>query len=100
MRSGLDVTRALALGANAAFAGKAFLYGLGAIGGEGAGYVIDMFKEEIRDTLRQCGSQFGEGCAGRFSFVIPGNGNSDLPAAAGRRSSESYVLANVKPDRN
>jgi (S)-mandelate dehydrogenase len=55
VRSGLDITRALALGANAAFAGKAFLYGLGAIGGEGPDYVLDMFKEEIRDTLRQCG---------------------------------------------
>jgi (S)-mandelate dehydrogenase len=55
VRSGLDVTRALALGADAAFVGKAFLYGLGAIGGEGPDHVIDLFKEEIRDTLRQCG---------------------------------------------
>jgi L-lactate dehydrogenase (cytochrome) len=55
VRTGLDVVRGLALGANAAFAGKAFLYGLGAIGEEGGSYVIDLFKEEIRDTLRQCG---------------------------------------------
>ena len=32
VRSGLDVVRALALGAHAAFAGKAFLWGLGALG--------------------------------------------------------------------
>jgi L-lactate dehydrogenase (cytochrome) len=55
VRSGLDVVRALALGAKAAFAGKAFLYGLGAIGGEGADFVIGMFKEEVRDTMRQVG---------------------------------------------
>ena len=32
IRSGLDVVRAVALGADAAFAGKAFLWGLGALG--------------------------------------------------------------------
>ena len=35
VRSGLDVARAVALGADLAFAGKAFLWGLGALGGEG-----------------------------------------------------------------
>lgn len=55
VRSGLDVARALALGAKACFAGKAFLYGLGALGGEGPSYVIDLFKEEVCDALRQCG---------------------------------------------
>ena len=55
VRSGLDVVRALALGAKAAFAGKAFLYGLGAMGGDGAAYVIELFREEIRDAMRQVG---------------------------------------------
>ena len=55
VRSGLDIVRALALGAKAVFAGKAFLYGLGAMGGDGAGYVIDLFKEEVREVLRQVG---------------------------------------------
>jgi L-lactate dehydrogenase (cytochrome) len=55
VRSGLDIVRALALGAKAAFAGKAFLYGLGALGGEGADYVIELFKEEVRDAMRQVG---------------------------------------------
>jgi (S)-mandelate dehydrogenase len=36
VRSGTDVVRAYALGAAAAFAGKAFLWGLGALGEEGA----------------------------------------------------------------
>ena len=35
IRSGTDVVRAYALGAAAAFAGKAFLWGLGALGEEG-----------------------------------------------------------------
>ena len=41
IRSGTDVVRAYALGAAAAFAGKAFLWGLGALGEEGAAHVID-----------------------------------------------------------
>ena len=36
VRSGLDVARAVALGADLAFAGKAFLWGLGALGARGA----------------------------------------------------------------
>jgi L-lactate dehydrogenase (cytochrome) len=55
VRSGLDVVRGLALGAHAVFAGKAFLYGLGAIGGDGPAYVLDLFREEVRDALRQVG---------------------------------------------
>ncbi|PWT92923.1 MAG: alpha-hydroxy-acid oxidizing enzyme [Proteobacteria bacterium] len=55
VRSGLDVVRALALGAKAAFVGKAFLYGLGALGGEGPDHVIELLKEEVRDTMRQVG---------------------------------------------
>ena len=37
VRSGTDIVRAYALGAAAAFAGKAFLWGLGALGEEGPG---------------------------------------------------------------
>jgi isopentenyl diphosphate isomerase/L-lactate dehydrogenase-like FMN-dependent dehydrogenase len=55
VRSGLDVVRALALGAKAAFSGKAFLYGLGALGSEGPDYVIELRKEEVRETMRQVG---------------------------------------------
>jgi (S)-mandelate dehydrogenase len=57
VRSGLDVVRALALGAEAAFAGKAFLWGLGALGQEGPGHVIDLFVDEIRAALGQIGAR-------------------------------------------
>jgi (S)-mandelate dehydrogenase len=55
IRSGLDVTRAIALGAHAAFAGRAFLYGVGAIGSDGADYVSQMLIEEISVAMRQLG---------------------------------------------
>jgi (S)-mandelate dehydrogenase len=55
IRSGLDVVRALALGADAVLAGKAFLWGLGALGPEGPGHVIDLLIEEAMAVLGQTG---------------------------------------------
>jgi (S)-mandelate dehydrogenase len=56
IRSGVDVARALALGAAAAFAGKAFLWGLGALGEAGPAHVIDLLTEELRAALGQVGA--------------------------------------------
>src|SRR5215831_4940258 len=55
VRSGLDVVRAVALGADAAFAGKAFLWGLGALGAEGPLHVIDLMIDEMRSAVGQLG---------------------------------------------
>lgn len=56
VRSGSDVVRACALGAAAAFAGKAFLWGLGALGEEGPGHVIDLLIQETQAALGQLGA--------------------------------------------
>ena len=63
IRSGLDVARAVALGADMAFAGKAFLWGLGALGAEGPGHVIDLMIDEMKSTFGQVGAQQPEGGA-------------------------------------
>ena len=57
IRSGADVARALALGAQATFAGKAFLWGLGALGSRGPIHVIDLLTEETRAVLGQIGAR-------------------------------------------
>ncbi len=57
VRSGSDVVRACALGAAAAFAGKAFLWGLGALGAEGPGHVINLLIEETQSALGQLGAR-------------------------------------------
>ena len=57
VRSGSDLVRACALGAAAAFAGKAFLWGLGALGAEGPGHVIDLLIEETQSALGQLGAR-------------------------------------------
>jgi (S)-mandelate dehydrogenase len=56
IRSGLDVTRAVALGADLAFAGKAFLWGLGALGAEGPGHVIGLMIDEMKSAFGQLGA--------------------------------------------
>lgn len=55
VRSGVDVARAVALGADAAFVGKAFLWSLGALGADGPAHLINVLTEELRATLGQTG---------------------------------------------
>jgi len=57
VRSGVDVARGVALGASAGFAGKAFLWSLGALGGRGPGHLIELFKDDLSATLGQLGCQ-------------------------------------------
>ncbi len=56
IRSGQDVMRAIALGADAAFAGKSFLWAVAALGDQGPGYLIDLYTEELRASLGQIGA--------------------------------------------
>jgi len=57
VRSGTDVVRAMALGADFVFSGRPFMYGLGALASAGPGFVADFFAEEISAALRQIGTQ-------------------------------------------
>jgi isopentenyl diphosphate isomerase/L-lactate dehydrogenase-like FMN-dependent dehydrogenase len=76
VRSGTDVVRALALGAHAAFAGKAFLWGLGALGEEGPKHVIDLLRDEARAALGQIGAHSP---AEARSIVVRHPGELDFP---------------------
>jgi L-lactate dehydrogenase (cytochrome) len=55
VRSGVDVARAIALGADAAFAGKSFLWSLGALGEIGPEHYIRLLTEDLRATMGQLG---------------------------------------------
>jgi (S)-mandelate dehydrogenase len=57
IRSGQDVMRALVLGAKAAFAGKSFLWAVGALGDEGPEHLIDLYVDELRSSLGQIGAR-------------------------------------------
>ena len=56
IRSGQDVMRALALGADAAFAGKSFLWAVAALGDDGPAQLIDLYIDELRASLGQIGA--------------------------------------------
>jgi L-lactate dehydrogenase (cytochrome) len=56
VRSGQDVMRALALGADAAFAGKSFLWAVAALGDDGPAQLIDLYIDELRASLGQIGA--------------------------------------------
>jgi len=53
--SGSDVLAGIALGANAVFVGRAYLYGLMADGEAGVQNMVDMFARDIRRTMRLLG---------------------------------------------
>src|SRR6201991_1615131 len=55
IRGGLDVVRALALGAKFCFTGRCFAYGLGALGPAGAPHVVDLFLDEIKCEMLHVG---------------------------------------------
>jgi L-lactate dehydrogenase (cytochrome) len=55
VRSGQDVLRALALGAHGVLLGRAYLYGLGALGEEGVRLCLEIIEREISLTMGFCG---------------------------------------------
>ncbi|MCU0814627.1 MAG: alpha-hydroxy-acid oxidizing protein [Burkholderiaceae bacterium] len=55
IRSGQDVLKAWALGARGTYVGRAFLYGLGAMGEAGVTKVLEILHKELDLTMAFCG---------------------------------------------
>lgn len=55
IRDGLDIARALACGADFCFAGRAFMFGLGALGEQGAEHALDILQEGLINVMHQVG---------------------------------------------
>jgi len=71
VRSGQDVMRALALGADAAFAGKSFLWAVAALGDAGAEQLIGLYIDELRASLGQIGA-LSPAAARKATIIHPG----------------------------
>jgi len=53
IRTGPDVARALACGAEFTFMGRSFMYGVSALGNEGGNHTISMLKTQLQQVMEQ-----------------------------------------------
>jgi len=70
IRSGQDVLKAVAMGAKGTFIGRAFVYGLGAMGQEGVTSALNVIHKELDITMALCGETHVEDL-GRQNLLVP-----------------------------
>ena len=56
VRSGLDIARMIALGADFVLIGRPFMFALSALGGRGAGHIMNILKAELLSNMGLLGS--------------------------------------------
>ncbi len=57
INGGLDILRAIALGADFVMLGRAFHYGLGAFGAKGAAHVVQILTQDMQSNMGQIGAK-------------------------------------------
>jgi len=70
IRTGQDVLKAKALGADGTFIGRAFVYGLGAMGEKGVTTALEVIRKELDMTMALCGERNVE-ALGRHNLLVP-----------------------------
>jgi L-lactate dehydrogenase (cytochrome) len=70
IRTGMDIMKALALGARGTYVGRAYVYGLGAAGEAGVTRAIDILRGELDTTLGLCGERDVKE-VGRHNIMMP-----------------------------
>ena len=70
IRSGQDVLKALALGAKGTYIGRAFVYGLGAMGEAGVTKALEVIHRELDITMALCGER-NVADLGRHNLLLP-----------------------------
>lgn len=70
IRSGQDVLKAMAMGASGTYIGRAFIYGLGAMGQAGVTRALQVIHKELDTTMALCGETQVTGL-GRHNLLIP-----------------------------
>ena len=83
IRSGQDILKAIAMGAKGTYVGRAFVYGLGAMGQEGVTAALEVLRKELDISMALCGRRdirdvtrdvvlVPEGFSGRWQKADPG----------------------------
>lgn len=70
IRSGQDVLKALAMGASGTMIGRAYIYGLGAMGQQGVTTALEVIHKELDTTMALCGER-NLADLGRHNLLIP-----------------------------
>ena len=70
IRSGQDVLKAMAMGAKGTYIGRAYIYGLGAMGEAGVTSALNIIHRELDTTMALCGETNIEDL-GRHNLLIP-----------------------------
>jgi len=70
IRSGQDVLKAMAMGAKGTYIGRAYIYGLGAMGEAGVTSALNIIHRELDTTMALCGEINVENL-GRHNLLIP-----------------------------
>ena len=70
IRSGQDVLKALAMGANSTMIGRSWVYGLGAMGQKGVTTALEVIHKELDMTMALCG-ETNVANLGRHNLLIP-----------------------------
>lgn len=70
IRSGQDVLKAMALGAKGTYIGRAYIYGLGAMGQAGVTRALEVIHKELDTTMALCG-ETNVADLGRHNLLVP-----------------------------
>ena len=70
IRTGMDIFKALAMGAKGTLIGRAYVYGLGAAGEAGVSHALGILQKELSVTMGLCGEREIAG-VGRHNLLMP-----------------------------
>lgn len=98
IRTGMDIMKALAMGAKGTMIGRAYVYGLGAAGEAGVTRALEILQSELSVTMGLCGESKVSGI-GRHNLLMPAEPPFIVPPPAARLAAKPATKPATKPVR-